>query len=284
MTRVLASFTAAWLILLAAESSLYAQRPQPTPHIGYVFPAGGQVGSSFDVTVGGQFLKETAAAHISGGGVQVRVVKYYKPLTQGEFNALRNKLNDAREKLLAEQTKNGGRPSPIPPEAAAKEAGVTPEQLKEMEVYRKRDADPKRQPNAQIVEEVTLHVEVASDAAAGDRELRLITPSGMSNPVWFYLAPWRECRETEPNNKAPDTAIGGELPATVNGQIMPGDVDRFSFRARKGARLVLAASARELIPYLADAVPGWFQAVLASGTAKETKSPLPAPTTSARTR
>ena len=44
---------------------------------------------------------------------------------------------------------------------------------------------------------------------------------------------------------------------------MPGDVDRFSFTARKGARLVIAADARELMPYLADAVPGWFQAVLA---------------------
>ncbi len=49
----------------------------------------------------------------------------------------------------------------------------------------------------------------------------------------------------------------------VNGQIMPGDVDRFSFTAPKGMRLVVIAAARELMPYLADAVPGWFQAVLA---------------------
>ena len=48
----------------------------------------------------------------------------------------------------------------------------------------------------------------------------------------------------------------------LNGQIMPGDVDRFAFKARKGKRLVAAASARDLIPYLADAVPGWFQAAL----------------------
>jgi hypothetical protein len=48
----------------------------------------------------------------------------------------------------------------------------------------------------------------------------------------------------------------------VNGQILPGGVDRYRFQARKGQRLVIAATARELIPYLADAVPGWFQAVL----------------------
>ena len=68
------------------------------------------------------------------------------------------------------------------------------------------------------------------------------------------------------------------LPAVVNGQIVPrdpdaipyympdrftpGDADRYRFQARKGQRLVIAAAARELIPYLADAVPGWFQATL----------------------
>jgi hypothetical protein len=53
-----------------------------------------------------------------------------------------------------------------------------------------------------------------------------------------------------------------ELPVLLNGQILPGDVDRFRFRARRGQRLVIEAQARRLIPYLADAVPGWFQATL----------------------
>ncbi len=43
---------------------------------------------------------------------------------------------------------------------------------------------------------------------------------------------------------------------------MPGERDRFRFNARKGQRLVVAVSARELIPYIADAVPGWFQAAV----------------------
>jgi hypothetical protein len=40
-------------------------------------------------------------------------------------------------------------------------------------------------------------------------------------------------------------------------------VDRYRFKAIKGQRLVAAVSARTLIPYLPDAVPGWFQAALA---------------------
>jgi len=58
------------------------------------------------------------------------------------------------------------------------------------------------------------------------------------------------------------------LPAVLNGQIMPGCVDRFRFSANKGQQLVAVVNARELIPYLADAVPGWFQAALALYDAK----------------
>ncbi len=42
----------------------------------------------------------------------------------------------------------------------------------------------------------------------------------------------------------------------------PGDVDRFRFRAKEGQQLVIETEARSLIPYLADAVPGWFQATV----------------------
>jgi hypothetical protein len=61
----------------------------------------------------------------------------------------------------------------------------------------------------------------------------------------------------------PETETKITLPATANGQILPGEVDRFRFSGRKGQRLVVVASARQLVPYLPDAVPGWFQAVLA---------------------
>lgn len=52
------------------------------------------------------------------------------------------------------------------------------------------------------------------------------------------------------------------LPAVVNGQILPGEVDRYRFKARRGQKLVIAVSAQELIPFISDAVPGWFQATL----------------------
>ena len=54
-----------------------------------------------------------------------------------------------------------------------------------------------------------------------------------------------------------------KLPVTINGQILPGDIDKFRFYAKKGQQLVIEAHARSLRPYLADAVPGWFQATIA---------------------
>ena len=48
----------------------------------------------------------------------------------------------------------------------------------------------------------------------------------------------------------------------MNGQIASGEVNRYRFEASKGQRLVISVAARQLIPYIADAVPGWFQPVL----------------------
>ena len=54
-----------------------------------------------------------------------------------------------------------------------------------------------------------------------------------------------------------------QLPAVINGQVMPGDVNRFLFHFEPGQRVCFDMMARRLIPYVADAVPGWFQATLA---------------------
>jgi hypothetical protein len=65
--------------------------------------------------------------------------------------------------------------------------------------------------------------------------------------------------------KRPDTEVEARvaLPCTVNGQIASGEVNRYRFSASQGQRLVFSTQARQLVPYIADAVPGWFQPVLA---------------------
>jgi len=139
----------------------------------------------------------------------------------------------------------------------------------------------KQQTNRQLAELVLIEVSIDPDAAPGNRELRLGSKTGLTNPMVFQVGLLPEIRELEPNNREayPDLPNLSKvpnlpkekphvLPVLLNGQIMPGDVDRFRFRALKGQQLVIETQARSLIPYLADAVPGWFQATLALYDAK----------------
>ncbi len=90
----------------------------------------------------------------------------------------------------------------------------------------------------------------------------MITTNGLSNPLLFEVGQIPETYELEPNDRQTGPEQLPELPILVNGQILPGDVDYFRFAAHKGQTLVFRAAARSLIPYLADTVPGWFQAVM----------------------
>jgi len=71
-------------------------------------------------------------------------------------------------------------------------------------------------------------------------------------------------RESLAQRKRPPDEVEMRIavPCTMNGQIAPGEVNRYRFQANKGQRLVISAKARDLVPYVADGVPGWFQAVL----------------------
>lgn len=231
------------------------------PHLGYVYPAGGRRGEIVEVTVGGQFIRDVDDVYLSGAGVECEILEWYRPLTQGEYQDLSRRLEEAREFLSVDRGLPADSPR-IKLQEVAERAMITEEQLAEMEIFRRREADPKRQPNEQLVEEVTVRLTIADDAAVGKRELRLTTESAMSNPLWIQIGRWPEVSEHEPDDDAPVSLVARSLPLTINGQISPGDVDRFEFQASRGDKLVISASVRELIPYLADAVPGWFQCVL----------------------
>jgi len=258
-----------WLATLLASFSA-ARAQQGPPHIGYVYPAGGQRGTTFQVTVGGQYLTNANLVSFSGEGIQATVLGEIKLPPMDEGGKLRDRLralmgaarDDAQEKEVAEIEKKLY-------------------QIYIMEARRRIPA---------ISDSILLEITLDPDAEPGPRELRLQTPRGMSDRLAFFVGTLPEFYEPEPvlppEPKDARAATGAgpirqildiTLPAVVNGQIIarepnqpsweadrftPGDADRYRFEARKGQRLVIAASARELIPYLPDAVPGWFQATL----------------------
>lgn len=243
------------------------------PHVGYVYPAGGQAGTEFDVTIGGQYLDGISEVLISrldplgsmeSGVPRGTFVKLSKPLTQKQVNDLSEKLKDIQARVREEMRRRRlsvGQYRELFVKFAA-EAGITEEMLKELDEFRKNRNDPKRQPAPQIAERATIHIVLPKDTEPGLYLIRLRTRTGVSEPLRFQVTPWQEVLENEPNDHGQVHTVTEGLPVVLNGQIMSGDVDRFQISAKKGQHLVVAVAARELIPYLADGVPGWFQATL----------------------
>jgi hypothetical protein len=270
--------------LLVLTPSALAQ--PSSPRIGYVYPAGGRQGAVFQVAVGGQFLNTATNAYISGPGVQAVVLNYSRPLTQKEFNDLRDKLKEMQDKRAAAAPNARKRGGKAGSQSGTNAVWTAEDERKIAEMRQKLVLfAPKRNGNPAIAETVTVRVTLAPDAEPGERELRLATLTGLSNPLRFCVGQLVEYnkREEKPSfdlvtlrqrrfsNEAKavaPTEMNITLPAIVNGQTLPGGVDRYRFQARKGMGLVVVATARELIPYLPDAVPGWFQAALTLYDAK----------------
>ena len=249
------------MAVLAAPAAL-GQAGRQGPRVGFAYPAGGRQGETFEVTVGGQFLKDSEV-HLSGSGVEIAVLDYISPLAGKELTEIRD-LADQAQKKAREDAKGGRQPGPLVIRRVflemAKEKGITEKQIEAFDRYRQQRNDPKRQLNPQLSESVKLRVTISAGAATGTRELRLATRTGLSNPLRFQVGSFAERLEGEPNDSFAAATVVSTMPMVLNGQIMPGDVDRFRLTARRGQRLVMQVSARELMPYLADAVPGWFQA------------------------
>jgi hypothetical protein len=174
-------------------------------------------------------------------------------------------------------------PEPKPADKAAK----TEPPKTEMEVAKqrlidriqRRFTDDERNPAVwSHTEIIYAEITVAPDAKPGRREIRVITKRGISNPLSFYVGqvpevtrkPMKTCqlpvlgKEYQAQRKRPreEEEVRIAVPCTMNGQVAPGEVNRYRFPATKGQRLVISAKARDLVPYVPDGVPGWFQAVL----------------------
>ena len=251
---------------------------QGGPHLAYVYPAGGKAGSTFQITVGGQFLQTVSNAFVTGPGITATVQDHHRPMNQKDFNDLRDRMKTLQEKWQANRRGNPGTNGVW----SAADA-VEREQIREKILKN----PPNRTANPAMIDTVVIKLSIAADAITGEREIRLATPNALSNPLRFLVGTLPEISKVAAKPANPDLdkfieRLGGtpapagtpkyeariSPPATLNGQIMPGGVDRYRFFATHGQQLIIAASARSLIPYLADAVPGWFESVLTIYDAK----------------
>lgn len=230
------------------------------PHVGFVYPAGGMPGTTVTVTIGGQYLKDFSGVHLSGIPAEVQLTDYLRIYDRQEAGKVK-RAKETIEAKMAEETSDTAK------EQMRRQIELLDQEMDMVKAVAREDKmNPalaaKKQFNPQIAERITLEITLPANAVPGDHELRVITTNGLSNPLMFQVGQMPETSETEVNDQLTAAEDLPELPVLVNGQIMPGDVDCFRFSARKGQMLVFRADARSLVPYLADAVPGWFQAVL----------------------
>ena len=76
-------------------------------HIGYVYPAGGQQGSTFEAVVAGQSLGDVDHVYVSGDGVSATIKEMIRPMSGKERNDLRIQVDEllARKAVVTNDSK-----------------------------------------------------------------------------------------------------------------------------------------------------------------------------------
>jgi hypothetical protein len=268
-----------WLAFLALVGGLAmapAARAQVRPYVGYVYPAGGQQGTTFQIRFGGQSQDDVNAVLVTGSGVTANVVDYHRRLDNQEMQ------------LLNEQLKALKRATPAATSTAGKTAAGLGEDESAQQLIARietRNHEFVPTPACAAISTLTMvEVAIAPDAEPGQREIRVATWRGISNPLVLHVGHAPEFsrkpmltatlqvlgKEAQSLRKRPADEVENRItiPCTVNGQIASGEVNRYRFEARRGQRLVISTQGRQLIPFIADTVPGWFQPVLALYDAK----------------
>ena len=258
-----------WILALGGLLAAPAVQAQVRPYIGFVYPAGGQQGTTVQVRLGGQGLDDVHQAMVSGKGVRAKVVGYQRRLNPQEMQLLREQLGELK----------GGSRKPASELLATASNDKDQAKLKLAAKIEDRMAAYVNRPACASISNLAfVEVAIDPDAEPGQRELVVATPRGVSNPLPFCIGQVPEVAR-KPMRTSEFQVLGKEelalrnrpddevevripIPCTMNGQIASGEVNRYRFEARQGQRLVISVQARQLVPFIADAVPGWFQPVI----------------------
>ena len=185
-------------------TSLYAQKLT----MGYLYPAGGQVGTTVEIEAGGLNINRATKVLFSHPGIKGKL----EPIVESSSERKkRRRLND--------------------------------------------------QSSPQLADRVKITITIASDVPCGMYDLRLQGPKGVSNQLPFEVASYPNFLENKKSSKQKPNKVES-LPAVLCGYVTPGGIDYFKFSGMKGDTIVASVKARQLVPYIADAVPGWFQPVI----------------------
>ena len=257
------------ILILLAVAAAWAYGDDP--YVGYIYPCGIQVGMTNRLVVGGQGLGGVRDVVVSGEGVTVlsiEAVPNFPPASGSQFRYLARWLDGIA------QGDRAAPPLPTNPKARVEEwrsnrwwrvLGELDEQKLSM-VERALYIRPNRlQMSPSLRQSLLVTVAVAPDAKPGAREFRVLGPNGMSAPRPFIVSAAPREAETlwaPSHRRRPPAPAVTNLPCVLDGQIMPGQTDTWTLHLQKGRTITLCTVARELQPYIGDAVPGFFNPAL----------------------
>ncbi len=234
------------------------------PYLGYVNPAGGKAGEKIEVLVGGQMLWGVNRGQVSGTGVTVEKVERvpgFRPPMQSQRKYLLAAVKALREgKALPPRPENTDEFYEQPYWDNLDKLTPLQFELVVRDLYFRRNP---LQMSPSINETMIVTLAIASDAAPGERELRLGGRGRLSNPLRFFVSNVPEVQESvtplPPDSKEPAVSA---VPGVANGVIMPGETDSVCYRLHGGKTYSFELIGRYLQPFIGDGVPGHFQPLL----------------------
>ena len=270
---------------VVAVAGLVTAAALAVPKPGYYHPSSVQVGTKTRVIMGGDLVGGVKGAWITGEGVKIsRIVPvpgFPRAAGRTERPFVRNWLYDIIEgKVKPTEHRK------LPPEATLKETDwqecdwwfyLDALDNLELQIVARDLYTPERYPQdtPALNHLLILDVEVDANAKPGRRDIFLYDGHSASAPHPFYVTKEPHVYEPffvfPPRDKhiplprvlhLPPDIKPQPLPIHLDGQIWPGETDSYVLRLEEGQQLVCSTIARELFPYLGDAVPGFFNPVL----------------------
>lgn len=112
-------------------------------------------------------------------------------------------------------------------------------QVKDVQDLKPEEEDPKDPANKpKKLQAALLEVAISDRAAPGAHALRLVTPRGVSGPIWFVVNSDPVVPETDGQHSTISNAQLLTVPAVVNGRLgHPGELDYYAFDVVKGQEL-----------------------------------------------
>ena len=241
------------------------------PHVGYFYPAGIQAGTTNRILVGGQNLLRLRGMHFGAKGLRVLGIKHVPGFPVPAAKQKRHLANwlDGIAKGMREEPEKPDDPRMDEWRSNSWWRALGTLDSFEIAIVERNLFAPRnalqRAPSLRQLCIVTVAAD--ADAQPGICEASLWGDGGISAPRPFAVTAAAHAAEplyVPPHRKPPEVrqADATEGSVVLDGQIMPGQTDRFRLRLSGGLGYRVKVAARELQPYIGDAVPGFFNPVV----------------------